>query len=105
MFKLRLIAAAACLLLLGCDRDRREAPQEQFLMGSTPIGVQTVASHLDVPWQLVWGPDDYIWFTEQSGSVSRLDPETGEITRLLTIEHVLRDRTSGLLGMAVHPDL
>lgn len=105
MINLRLIFAAALLFFLGCDASDRGAPDEQFHMGATPIGVQAIATHLDVPWELVWGPDNHIWFTEQGGTVSRLDPETGEITRLLTIDGVLRDRTSGLLGMAVHPDL
>lgn len=105
MIHLRLIMTVALLSFLGCDTGDGDAPDEQFLMGGTPLGVQTVASHLDVPWQLVWGPDNHIWFTEQGGTVSRLDPETGKITRLLTLDGVLHDRTSGLLGMAVHPDL
>jgi len=104
MTNLRLTFLAALLLFLGCDAGDRGAPDEQFRMGATPLGVQTIATHLDVLWELVWGPDNHIWFTEQGGTVSRLDPKTGEITHLLTLE-VLRDRTSGLLGMAVHPDL
>lgn len=105
MINLQRLVAVALLFFLGCKADDRDAPDEQFLMGATPLGVQTIATHLDVPWQLVWGPDNHIWFTEQSGGVSRLNPQTGKITRLLTLEGVLRDRTSGLLGMAVHPDL
>jgi len=101
----RSIAAFTMMLLfLGCRSGSNGVPEEQFRMGNTPIGIQTVAAHLDVPWELVWGPDDQIWFTEQRGTVSRLSPKTGEITRLLTLERVLRDRTSGLLGMAIHPD-
>lgn len=102
---LRLLVAITLLLFSACNADDRNAPDDQFRMGDTPLGVQVVATHLDVPWQLVWGPDNHIWFAEQGGTVSRLNPETGKITRLLTLDGVLRDRTSGLLGMTVHPDL
>lgn len=105
MINVRLINTAALFFFLGCSTHDKNAPDDQFLMGGTPLGVQTMATDLDVPWQLVWGPDNHIWFTEQAGAVSRLNPETGKITRLLNLEGVLRDRTSGLLGMAVHPDL
>lgn len=78
--------------------------ESEYMIGGTHVGIETVASDLDVPWQLVWGPDDHIWFTEQGGEVSKLDPLTGKITSLLVIDDVLRERTSGLLGMALHPD-
>jgi len=65
-----------------------------------------VAAHLDVPWDIAWGPDNWIWFTEQSGAVSRVNPKTGEQTLLLRIvPDVYRHRTMGLLCMALHPDM
>ena len=97
--------AGTVLCLTACRTGLTGRPDSQFMLGNTPIGVQNIATHLDVPWQLVWGPDNHIWFTEQGGTVSRLNPETGKVSRLLTLKGVLRDRTSGLLGMAVHPDL
>lgn len=70
------------------------------------LSVTTIASHLDVPWEITWGPDNWIWFTEQSGTVSRLNPETGEQKLLLRIiPDVYRNRTLGLLCMALHPDM
>jgi len=93
---------AVCGMICCSEVDK---PEQQFLLGKTPVGVQHIATHLDVPWQLVWGDDGNIWFTEQRGTVNRLNPETGEVVRVLTIEGVLRDRTSGLLGMALHPDI
>src|SRR5690606_20885222 len=41
---------------------------------SVPLTFTTVARHLDVPWEITWGPDNWIWFTEQSGSVSKVNP-------------------------------
>ncbi|MEO6190250.1 MAG: PQQ-dependent sugar dehydrogenase [Saprospiraceae bacterium] len=30
------------------------------------------------PWEIVYGPDGYLWITEAGGTVSRINPETGE---------------------------
>lgn len=70
------------------------------------LSASVVAAHLDVPWDISWGPDGWIWFTEQSGTVSRVNPETGEQKLLLRIiPDVYRHRTLGLLCMALHPDM
>src|SRR5690606_21068116 len=67
--------------------------------------VKVVASDLEVPWEIAWGPDDKIWITEQKGLVGRIDPKTGAKDTLLQIDHVWNYRTAGLLGMALHPDM
>lgn len=72
---------------------------------STQIGVSTVASGLDVPWDLAWGPDNNIIFSEQGGRVSQLNTKTGTTKVLLVIPEVWRKRTSGLLGLALPPDI
>ena len=73
-------------------------------LDSTYVGTSTVISGLDVPWELIWGPDNWIWFTEQGGTVSKVNPATGERKVLLRIPAVYRKRSMGLLGMALHPD-
>lgn len=70
---------------------------------SAALRVETVTSGLDTPWDLAWGPDGAIWVTERPGRVSRVDPSTGEITRVAEVEVVERGE-SGLMGMAFHPD-
>lgn len=67
------------------------------------IGISTVAEGLNVPWEICWGPDGHIWFTEQSGTVSKIDPATGQKKQVLSIPEVYRQRSLGLLGMTVHP--
>lgn len=62
-----------------------------------------VAKGLDVPWEILWGPDDYIWITERSGKVKRINPDTKAIQTLLEIT-VSDQGESGLLGMALHPN-
>ena len=60
---------------------------------------------LDVPWEIKWGPDGFLWITERSGIVSRINVETGEEHVILDIEDVVSTESeSGLLGMEFHPD-
>ncbi len=77
--------------------------QERIVLDSTVLGVSTIISDLDVPWEIAWGPDNWIWFTEQGGRVSRVDPSTGVKVVLLEIPNVFRKRTTGLMGMAIYP--
>ena len=76
----------------------------QITIGSVEVDTQSVATNLDTPWEIVWGPDDHIWFTEREGRVSRLNPETGDRQILLTIDEVHEQSESGLLGMVLHPN-
>ncbi|MEO5650283.1 MAG: PQQ-dependent sugar dehydrogenase [Ginsengibacter sp.] len=103
-----------CLILIivlgnSCNRLEQKkfvAPVEQIIrIDSTKIGVTTILSDLNVPWEIAWGPDNQIWFTEQSGTISKVDPHTGKKKLLLDITHeVYRQRTLGLLGMVIYPD-
>jgi glucose/arabinose dehydrogenase len=83
---------------------KQNKPQRYATPVNMPLKVTTVASGLNVPWEIIWGPDDQIWFTEQSGTISKVDPETGVKTLLTKIDDVYRYRSLGLLGMAIHPD-
>jgi len=79
--------------------------QSQITIGSTVLQVDTIASGLDIPWEILWGPDDHIWMTERRGRVSRVNPETGQVTVILNIQSsVWQNSESGMLGMALHPD-
>lgn len=66
--------------------------------------IRDVATELDTPWEILWGPDDHIWMTERYGRISRVDPETGEIDPLVTIPGVFEEGERGLLGMVLHPN-
>ncbi|MCB0395010.1 MAG: PQQ-dependent sugar dehydrogenase [Flavobacteriales bacterium] len=77
----------------------------QITLDSTVVSEEVIATNLDVPWEILWGPDDLIWFTERDdGRVGRVDPETGIRDTLLVISDVYHTSESGLLGMALHPD-
>ncbi|MFD1632127.1 PQQ-dependent sugar dehydrogenase [Pseudopedobacter beijingensis] len=97
------------VIVLGCNPQkakRRIIPVEKNIqLEKSVLDISVVAKGLNVPWEITWGPDNKIWITEQHGEISKLDPETGEKHRILEIKEVWKDRTTGLLGMAIHPNV
>ncbi|GAB2771415.1 glucose/arabinose dehydrogenase [Hymenobacter luteus] len=75
-----------------------------FPVGATTVTVSALATGLQVPWELVWGPDNVIWMTERGGRISRVDPTSGQVTVLTTLPDVATSSEGGLLGMVLHPD-
>jgi aldose sugar dehydrogenase len=69
-------------------------------------GLQTrvLNNTLNFPWEILWGPDNFIWFTEREGRVRRMNPQTGQVMEVATIAEVASTTDfNGLLGMALHP--
>ena len=62
-----------------------------------------VAVGLNVPWEIRWGHDGWIWFTERAGRFSKVDPETGELKLLLRETEVHSYYELGMLGFDFHP--
>ena len=71
----------------------------------TQLNEYNFVTGLQIPWEIIWGPDNMIWCTTRIGEVLRIDPETGSYTTVLDID-VFGGQGSeaGLLGMAMHPD-
>lgn len=89
----------------GKDMEFQQDVEVNIQLEETSLGVSVIADSLTIPWEITWGPDDHIWLTEQAGIVSKIDPSNGKKTTLLSIvDSVWMKRTSGLLGMAIHPD-
>ncbi|HET6721195.1 MAG TPA: PQQ-dependent sugar dehydrogenase [Chitinophagaceae bacterium] len=74
--------------------------------GTTPTEITTriVKQNLQHVWEILWGPDDHIWFTEREGKISKMNPTTGAIVFSSAINDVISSGEGGLLGMALHPD-
>ena len=72
---------------------------------NTPVEIESkvLVENLNFPWQLLWGPDNMIWMTERQGRITRVDPATGSITPLATIDEVVSTGEGGLLGMVLYP--
>jgi PQQ-dependent dehydrogenase (s-GDH family) len=107
---------------------QKPAPARTSAPALTVIGprgehfaVRVLASHLSNPWSVVYGPDNYLWITEEKTyRVSRLDPSTGKRQLILDLagdrhfpryDSIGEEQTEkpwpegGLMGLAVHPDL
>ncbi len=95
-----LLFAIACSLLTFATH-----AQTSFTVGGVVVNVTTIAQGLDVPWDMVPGPDGQLWFTEANGNVYRMDLSTYELQLVHTVENVtLAGFTAGLHSMAFHPD-
>jgi glucose/arabinose dehydrogenase len=97
------------LVSLLCGNAAVAQTQTLPVMGTFPVGATTVtvsalSTGLQVPWELVWGPDNFIWMTERGGRISRVNPSTGAVTPLITLADVATSSEGGLLGMVLHPD-
>lgn len=95
----RLLLGLSCLLVFS------NSIKAQLMVGNTTIDTTTIIGGLSTPWEIIYGPDDHIYFTERIGKINRIDPSTG-------INKVILDYTStvnqygegGLLGMVLHPN-
>ncbi len=96
----KLIVIVGILFLgISCKKDRNNGEDQN------PVDLKTkvLVSNLRLPWELVYAPDDHIWFTEKEGGISRINPQNSQVTALHTISEVRVVGEGGLLGMALHP--
>ena len=100
------IAAAALVAGAASLTATAQAPAlTTFPVGTATVTASALAGNLDTVWELVWGPDNFIWMTERNGRISRVNPATGAVQLLLAVPDVTETGESGLLGLVVHPDL
>lgn len=94
------------LLFTGCTprttHHFQQEIEENIQLDATILGVSVVADSLVVPWELTWGPDDWIWVVEGGGNVMRINPSTGE--KRIILELPIGPRPEGAQALLVHPD-
>ena len=69
------------------------------------------------PWEIIYGPDDFLWLSESGGKVLRADPLTGEMNVIYTATDYFDGSDleesqlcaglrigKGTLGLALHPN-
>ena len=78
--------------------------QDTYTLDNTTLEINTIAEKLHVPWEIYWGPDNWIWMTERDGNISRLNPATGEMQLLHNLFDCFEHSESGLLALTLHPD-
>jgi PQQ-dependent dehydrogenase (s-GDH family) len=75
--------------------------------GRQQFDEKVLVSGLQNPWEITWGPDNYLWVTERTGgSIIRVNPADG--SRKLAIhfpDAVSPGGQDGILGLALHPGL
>jgi len=59
---------------------------------------------LFIPWELIYGPDDHLWFTQKNGYICRMDTAGIHTDTLYHEPATVAIKESGMLGMALHPD-
>jgi len=94
---------AVCLLFTACKKNKSNG-NDAGNLPDVELKNRAVASGLRFPWGMVYGPDNFIWFTERGGKISRLNPSNGQITLLLTIGDVRENGEGGLLGIVLNTD-
>lgn len=70
-----------------------------------PVDIEerVIVQNRNFPWEILWGPDNFIWMTERSGQISRINASTGAVTPVYAIPDVQAQGEGGLLGMVLHP--
>lgn len=92
---------------ISCASPNVARAQNTWDIGSTVLTESDLVTGITLPWEILWGPDDYIWCTLRTGQVLHIDPETGNYTTILDLGDIVPDGGSsepGMLGMALHPD-
>ena len=79
-----IVAFVMATVVLCCNSGDRLEVTDNIRLSTTMLAVSVVADSLNVPWGLLWGPDDKLWFNEQNGSIYELDTQKG---KKLTIEN------------------
>ncbi len=65
--------------------------------------VRVVRDSLFIPWELVYGPDNHVWFTQKNGYICRMEPASGRIDTLYNETNTRIQSEGGMLGLALHP--
>jgi len=69
---------------------------------------RVVADGFNYPWEILMGPDQFLWVTERVGKrIVRVDPNLGTKQTLISFGTTVYQAAGqdGLLGMALHPNL
>src|SRR5262245_6361913 len=80
---------------------------EAVVPGKQRFSEKVLATGLENPWEVTFGPDNFLWVTERTaGRITRINPADGSKTAAIEIADVFaRGGQDGLLGLALHPDL
>lgn len=80
--------------------------QTTFTLDSTVLESRVISQDLVNPWDLVWGPDDEIWFTTKHGYIMKVNPATldQDTIHYISETFVSSLENSGLHALGLHPN-
>jgi len=73
------------------------------MQAAAQMTARVIRDSLFIPWELIYGPDNHIWFTQKNGYICRLEPALGNIDTLYRETNTVVQGEGGMLGMALHP--
>ncbi|CAA9483625.1 MAG: hypothetical protein AVDCRST_MAG96-1139, partial [uncultured Segetibacter sp.] len=114
------ILVVTSMILAACGN--KEEPETITGPKGEVFYKRVVADHLSDPWEITYGPDNFLWVTEAKGyRVSKINPADGTRKILLDLNHAKnftrydqvkmgKDKDKpwpqgGLMGLALHPQL
>ena len=102
----RCLLAAVAVAAVGVPAIRMRGAAQTAPASRAAFAKRVVTTGLANPFQIVWGPDDYLWVTERTtGRISRILPSNGSSTPAIVIADLVTGGPGGLLGMALDPGL
>src|SRR5258708_19722465 len=100
----RILLASLAIAAIAAPGLRQRGAAQGTPASPALFAKRVVTTGLANPFQVVWGPDDYLWITERTaGRVTRVLPSDGSTTPAIVISNLLTDVPGGLLGMALDP--
>ncbi len=94
----------ASLIIILCFPVSRTMGQVTNLSPSISFKTKVIKDSLFIPWEIIYGPDDHIWFTQKNGYICRMDTAGNRLDTLYHEPNTVVAKEAGMLGMALHPD-
>jgi PQQ-dependent dehydrogenase (s-GDH family) len=107
----RKLAALTAVFVIALGATLTAAAPAAATMGTERTAGFTqrvLATGLGDPYEIAWGPDQFLWATEKSGKkVTRINPQTGAKSTALELPQAVHTDggQDGVLGLAFHPQL
>src|SRR5688572_17299737 len=80
---------------------------DSAVVGTKQFEMKELTNGFEGPWEITWGPDNWLWVTERvGGKITRVNPADGTKQVAIDIEEVSAPGgQDGLLGLALDPGL
>ena len=72
------LSIALCGVSYAAKTTHADSAKHPEVQTAEPFSAHVLVSGLDAPWDMVWGPDGYLWVTERkAAAIDRINPKTG----------------------------